>query len=97
MKLTPFAKVFITVVVLAVLGYAVWHYKGDAVRRWAGADAPPAEEAESVEKDDFAALGDAPADPERGIGATGVTASTLAGSGKLSRPQIGRASCRERM
>ena len=88
MKLTPFAKVFITVVVLAVLGYAVWHYKGDAVRRWAGADAPPAEEAESVEKDDFAALGDAPADPERGIGAAGVTGATLAGSGKLSRPLV---------
>jgi outer membrane protein OmpA-like peptidoglycan-associated protein/ABC-type amino acid transport substrate-binding protein len=88
MKLTPFAKVFVTVVVLAVLGYAVWYYKGDAVRRWAGADTPAAEEAESVEKDDFAALGDAPDDPERGIGAAGVAGATLAGSGKLSRPLV---------
>jgi outer membrane protein OmpA-like peptidoglycan-associated protein len=27
MKLTPFAKFFITVVILGVIGYAVWHYK----------------------------------------------------------------------
>ena len=38
MKLTPFAKLFITVVVLGVLGYAFWHYKGADVRKWAGAD-----------------------------------------------------------
>ena len=38
MKLTPFAKLFITVVVLGVLGYAFWHYKGDTVRQWAGAE-----------------------------------------------------------
>ena len=28
MKLTPFAKLFITVVILVVVGYAFWHYKG---------------------------------------------------------------------
>ena len=28
MKLTAFAKFFITVVILGVIGYAVWHYKG---------------------------------------------------------------------
>ena len=28
MKLTPFAKFFITVVILGVIGYALWHYKG---------------------------------------------------------------------
>ena len=38
MKLTPFAKLFITVVILGVVGYAVWHYKGDTVRKWAGAE-----------------------------------------------------------
>ena len=37
MKLTPFAKLFITVVILGVLGYAVWHYKGAAIRKWASA------------------------------------------------------------
>ena len=47
MKLTPFAKLFITVVILAVVGYAFWHYKGADVRQWAvgrdePADGPPA-------------------------------------------------------
>ena len=38
MKLTPFAKAFIAVVVVAVLGFATWHYKGDDIKRWAGGD-----------------------------------------------------------
>ena len=35
MRLTPFAKLFITVVILVVVGYAVYHYKGSDVRKWA--------------------------------------------------------------
>ena len=55
MKLTPFAKLFITVVVLGVLGYAFWHYKGDTVRQWAGAEKGAAvtvesDNAEAVDK-----------------------------------------------
>jgi hypothetical protein len=38
MKLTPFAKLFITVVILGVLGYAAWHYKGGDIKKWAGAE-----------------------------------------------------------
>ena len=38
MKLTPFAKLFITVVILAVVGYAFWHYKGADIRKWAVGD-----------------------------------------------------------
>ena len=38
MKLTAFAKFFITVVILGVIGYALWHYKGLDIRKWAGAD-----------------------------------------------------------
>ena len=38
MKLTPFAKLFITVVILGVLGYAFWHYKGADVKQWAVGD-----------------------------------------------------------
>ena len=37
---------------------------------------------------DFDALGDAPADPARNAGATGVTGVALAGSGKLTRPLV---------
>lgn len=90
MKLTPFAKLFITVVILGVIGYAVWHYQGDAVRRWAlGERARVTGGAENqVGAGDFDALKNAPPDPERGIGATGVTAGTLSGASKLSRPLV---------
>jgi len=90
MKLTPFAKLFITVVILGVIGYAVWHYQGDAVRRWAlGERARVTEGAGGqVGASDFDALKNAPPDPERGIGATGVTAGTMSGDAKLSRPLV---------
>ena len=42
MKLTPFAKVFIAIVVLAVVGFATWHYKGDSIKEWAGGSDKPA-------------------------------------------------------
>jgi len=38
MKLTPFAKVFIAVVVLGVIGLAAWHYEGDTIRQMIGGD-----------------------------------------------------------
>lgn len=31
MKLTPFAKFFLTIVILGVIGYAVWHYRGSGL------------------------------------------------------------------
>jgi NitT/TauT family transport system substrate-binding protein len=90
MKLTPFAKLFITVVVLGVLGYAFWHYKGDTVRKWAGAEkgAETAGKSAGVDATDFAALRNAPADAERGKGSEGVTGAALAGAGKLGRPLV---------
>ena len=89
MKLTPFAKLFVTVVVLGVLGYAFWHYKGDTVRKWAGAEkGGGAASTSAVESTDFAALKNAPADAERGKGSEGVTGAALKGSGKLGRPLV---------
>lgn len=88
MKLTPFAKLFITVVVLGVLGYAFWHYKGDTVRQWAGAEKKGAVENAGVDAADFDALKGAPADAERGKGSEGVTGAALTGSGKLGRPLV---------
>src|SRR5512135_1085174 len=90
MKLTPFAKLFVTVVVLGVLGYAFWHYKGDTVRRWAGADkgAATSDKASGVDATDFAALKNAPPDAERGKGAEGVAGAALARSGKLGRTLV---------
>ena len=87
MKLTPFAKVFITLVILGVLGYAAWHYKGAAIRQWAGAEKPAATP-EQVSSNDFDALKNAPADPGRDVGATGVSATSLASSGTLGRTLV---------
>ena len=96
MKLTPFAKLFITAVVLAVVGYTGWYYYSDQIRCWAspekcaparsasatGASAAPVAPA-GVSKSDFEDLAKAPADPTR----NGVTVSKLAiSSGKLGRP-----------
>jgi outer membrane protein OmpA-like peptidoglycan-associated protein/ABC-type amino acid transport substrate-binding protein len=89
MKLTPFAKLFVTVVVLGVLGYAFWHYKGDTVRQWAGAEKGAAgEKSAGVDAGDFAALKNAPADAERGKGSEGVTGAALASGGRLNRPLV---------
>jgi outer membrane protein OmpA-like peptidoglycan-associated protein/ABC-type taurine transport system substrate-binding protein len=92
MKLTPFAKLFITAVIVAVVGYAFWHYKGADVRQWAvGSDGASTEAGATATGDsatDFAALKNAPADPGRGSGSTGVTQTALAGSGRLGRPLV---------
>jgi len=84
MKLTPFAKAFVAVVVLAVIGFATWHYKGDAIKQWAGGE-KTAEGGDS--KGDFDKLKGGPDDPARGLGSTGVN-SALVGSGRLSRPLV---------
>ncbi|HOG28772.1 MAG TPA: phosphate ABC transporter substrate-binding/OmpA family protein [Vicinamibacterales bacterium] len=89
MKLTPFAKLFITIVILAVVGYAAYHYKGAQIRQWAegGKGAGP-QPAQQVDRDDFSALGGMQADPARTAGSTGVTRTALARSGRLGRPLV---------
>src|SRR6266536_3248223 len=54
MRLTPFAKFFVTVVILAVVGYAVYHYKGADVRKWATGD----KRAKSIIMQDWSRGGD---------------------------------------
>ncbi len=89
MKLTPFAKFFITVVILGVLGYTVWHYEGGAIRKWAGAERSTTPQAASaVTSGDFDALKNAPPDPSRGTGSSGVTGSQLPASGRINRPLV---------
>jgi NitT/TauT family transport system substrate-binding protein len=89
MKLTPFAKLFITVVIVGVLGYAFWHYKGADVKKWAVGDRAGAPSAtEKVAANDFDALKGAPPDPERNQGSTGVTPASLASGGKLGRTLV---------
>ncbi|HUK90751.1 MAG TPA: hypothetical protein VLZ81_10155, partial [Blastocatellia bacterium] len=83
MRLTPFAKVFIAVVVLAVIGLTAWHYEGDAIRSWAGGEKAEGGDA----KADFDKLKGSASDPARGTGSTGVNATSI-GGGKLSRPLV---------
>jgi outer membrane protein OmpA-like peptidoglycan-associated protein/ABC-type amino acid transport substrate-binding protein len=90
MRLTPFAKLFITIVVLGVIGYAVYHYKGSDVRKWAtGSDKPAATgESAGITPSDFDALRNAPGDAARDAGSAGVSPVSLGGSGKLDRPLV---------
>ena len=83
MRLTPLAKGFIAVIVLLVIGFATWHYKGDSIKEWAGGERAANEDA----KADFDKLKDAPADPGRNVGSTGVSAATI-GTGRLNRPLV---------
>ncbi|MDY0063076.1 MAG: hypothetical protein RBU45_24935 [Myxococcota bacterium] len=97
MKLTPLAKVFIALVVLAVIGYVVYARFGDQIREWAGSPKPPVAgegvagsgqpgATAGVGKADFTGVAEAPADPGRG-GVTGVTVANVA-EGKLGRPLV---------
>jgi NitT/TauT family transport system substrate-binding protein len=93
MKLTPFAKIFITLIVLGVVGYAGYHYYGDKLRDWskggAGAETKPGGEGKAqagVTKEDFGALKNTP-DPDRKAGASGVQATNV-GPGKLGRKLV---------
>jgi NitT/TauT family transport system substrate-binding protein len=89
MKLTPFAKLFITVVILGVVGYAVYYYQGAAVRKWAVGDKGAAGPATApVSAQDFDALRNAPPDPNRGAGSAGVSPAALTSQGKLTRPLV---------
>ena len=89
MRLTPFAKLFITLVILAVIGYAGYYYKGADIRKWAVGDKPAGTPvSQDLTRGDFDALGNAPADPSRNAGAAGVTGLALAGAGKLTRPLV---------
>jgi outer membrane protein OmpA-like peptidoglycan-associated protein len=91
MRLTPFAKLFVTAVILAVVGYAVYHYKGRDLRKWATGSETTATgggDSSASSANDFDALKNAPADPARDAGSSGVQQASLTGSGKLGRPLV---------
>ena len=83
MRLTPLAKAFIAVVVFVVIGFTTWYYKGAAIKEWAGGEKATAEDA----KGDFDKLNNAPGDPARNAGSTGVSAVAI-GTGRLNRPLV---------
>src|ERR1051326_6533555 len=84
MRLTPFAKFFITIVILAVVGYAVYHYKGSDVRKWAtgGEKGTTTAGGSNVSSTDFAALKNAPPDPSRDAGSHSVAPVALPAGGR---------------
>ena len=95
MKLTPFAKIFIALIILSVVGY-VLYAKRDSVQQWANTGQGGKSERHAVEKsepggssavgkEDFSAIGAA-----REAGKSGVTgvAKTEVGSGKLGRKLV---------
>src|SRR6476661_613378 len=91
MKLTPMGKAIVVLALLVAAFFAVRRFvpglKTWAVGNKSGTATAPGNE--TVSKDDFNALGNAPADPERGKGSEGVSpASNLGGSGKLDRPLV---------
>jgi NitT/TauT family transport system substrate-binding protein len=83
MRLTPLAKAFIAVVVLVVIGFSTWYYKGDAIKRWAGGERASGEDS----KGDFDKLKGGPDDPARNVGSTGVSPGSV-GTGRLNRPLV---------
>ena len=92
MKLTPMGKAIVVVALLVAAFFAVRRFV-PGLKTWAiggdksGTAAAPG--STTVDKNDFDALGNAPADPERGKGSEGVSpASNLGGSGKLDRPLV---------
>src|SRR4051794_2243502 len=92
MKLTPFAKFFVTIVILAVLGYVGYTKFGGQMKEWAtekpqGSGTTPAAGKSDVSKSDFDNLKNAPPDPDRKAAVGNVQTATVAG-GKLSRPLV---------
>ncbi|MDQ3063115.1 MAG: phosphate ABC transporter substrate-binding/OmpA family protein [Acidobacteriota bacterium] len=85
MKLTPLAKGFITIVILAVLGFVAWYWAGSSIKNWATGG--KTETTEEVKKEDFDSLKNTTGDAKYNDGSTGVTAAQI-GTGKLVRPLV---------
>ena len=97
-KLTPFAKLFLTVIILGVLGFTLYTYrdelkkmaggdeKGETAKPAAGGEGGKTKEEEATSKDVFSGVNNAGDDPPR-TGVTGVTTKQV-GDKKLDRPLI---------
>ncbi len=96
MKLTPFAKFFVTLIILGVVGY-VLYVKRDTITQWANqggvkpttsagdkpaGEGPAQASGGAISKDDFAQIGAAREAGRQGV--TGITKAQL-GTGKLGR------------
>src|SRR5450432_3982898 len=92
MKLTPFAKIFLVLVILGVGGFIGFKKYGDNLRSWSGAgkagDPRPADA--DVNKSDFNFVGDKNVDAPRtgDVPVNANNANTPVGAGKLNRPLV---------
>ncbi|MEO6403336.1 MAG: ABC transporter substrate-binding protein, partial [Vicinamibacteria bacterium] len=88
MKITPFGKLIMVVLGLAIIYFGVRNF-GTDIRKWAtGGKEKPTEAQATTNSDDFGALKNAPVDPGRNVRSTGVTAGVIASGGKISRPLV---------
>lgn len=89
MKLTPFGKLFLALVILGVVGFVAYTKYGDQLKQWAGqGEAKPSElaKSEGVTKDDFAQVGSFPDAPRDGnIPVSAQPAGAALGTGKVGR------------
>jgi NitT/TauT family transport system substrate-binding protein len=92
-KLTPLAKAFIALIVIAVVGYTGYHYYGNEIKEWskggdkgAGKGGSTAGGGGQVSKDDFNNLGKV-AEPDRNKGVSGIQSANV-GAGKLGRTLV---------
>jgi outer membrane protein OmpA-like peptidoglycan-associated protein/ABC-type amino acid transport substrate-binding protein len=88
MKLTPLGKIIIVLALIVAAFFAVRRF-APGLKEWATGDKEGRQaKTETVDKGDFEALGDAPADPERDRGSEGVVPAGELGGGKLDRPLV---------
>jgi len=87
MKITPLGKAIMVLLGLTIIYFGVRNFGAD-IRKWATGGKEPASTQTATNTDDFGALKNAPSDPGRNAGSTGVTAAVLASGGKLSRPLV---------
>lgn len=90
MKLTPLAKAFIAIVIIAVVGYTGYHYYGSDIKKWSTGEKGGEKSADKggggLSKDDFRNLGK-PGEPDRNKGVSGVQSANV-GAGKLGRTLV---------
>ena len=85
MKLTPFGKLFLALIILGVVGYVVFRKYGEEIKQWAG-QGEARGKPELVSRDDFNQIGALPDAPRDGQVDVKPASAGVPGSGKLSRP-----------
>jgi outer membrane protein OmpA-like peptidoglycan-associated protein/ABC-type amino acid transport substrate-binding protein len=83
MKLTPFSKLIIALIIVGGLGYVVYRRYGNEIRAYAQQGTGKVEE---VSKDDFSQIGSLPDAPRDGKVQMNAPSAAPVGDGKLQRP-----------